>query len=272
MTKTFIPILLSCLLLLAGNVYAQQPAYTYYTLHEGLPSNEIYNCAEDNKGFLWIATQNGISKFDGKNFKNYSSSQGLPDNDILNVLVDSAGVVWVLPFQRTPSYYDEKKDRFINSKTDKELEKISFANVNVCNALTGGGIAFCTSKGNVFIYKNKKTIEYKFLNPTKNYTLRVIALANESLLFVEGDSLRVVKNNKVISREYLNKRVSKSAFINNNLYLADSNKLFKIAIGSNGKMQQRLEINLPFVIRTLNFKGNKEEFKINNKRNNCNRI
>jgi len=253
MTKTFIPILLSCLYLFAGNVYAQQPAYTYYTLHEGLPSNDIYNCVEDKKGFLWLATENGLSKFDGKNFKNYSTAQGLPDNDILNVLTDSAGTVWVLPFQRTPAYYDEKTDKFINSQTDKELNKILFANVNTCNALHGGGIAFCNSKGNVYIYKNKKTTQYKFSNKFKFYTTRVIALPQQKYLFVSGDSLRLIQNNKIISRQLMGRKVTKSAYTNNCLYLADSTKLIKIKILPNGSMAEKNEIVLPFVISTMNF-------------------
>ena len=255
MTKTFIPILLCCLVLLACNVYAQQPAYTYYTLHEGLPSNDIYNCVEDKKGFLWLATENGLSKFDGKNFKNYSTAQGLPDNDILNVLTDSAGTVWVLPFQRTPAYYDEKTDRFINSQTDKELSKILFANVNMCNALQGGGIAFCNNKGEVFIYKNKKTTQYKFAHNLKFYTTRVIALPNQKYLFIAGDSCRLIQNDKIISREFMGRKVSKSAFANNNLYFADSTKLVKIKILPNGSMGDKIEIDLPFVISTLNFTG-----------------
>lgn len=255
MIKTFNPILLSCLLLFVGNVFAQQPAYTYYTLHEGLPSNDIYNCVEDKKGFLWLATENGLSKFDGKNFKNYTTAQGLPDNDILNVLTDSLGTVWVLPFQRTPAYYDEKTDRFINSQTDKELNKILFGNVNMCNALQGGGIAFCNNKGEVYIYKNKKTTQYKLARNTKFYTTRIIALAQQKYLFIAGDSLRLIENNKVIGMQFMGRRVAKSAYTNNCLYLADSAKLVKIVIQPNGNMGKQIEVALPFVISTLNFTG-----------------
>ena len=255
MTKTIIPILICCGLMFSCNIYGQQPAYTYYTLHEGLPSNDIYNCVEDKKGFLWLATENGLSKFDGKNFKNYSTAQGLPDNDILNVLTDSAGTVWVLPFQRTPAYYDDKTDRFINSHTDKELKKILFSNVNTANALQGGGIAFCNSKGEVYIYKNKKTTEYKFSHNLKYSTTRVIALPGEKYLFVSGDSLRVIENDQIKSRQLLNRNIAKSAYVNNNLYLADSITLVKIKILPNGSMGEKKIIILPFVISTMNFTG-----------------
>ena len=156
MTKTNLQILLFCMLMYASELYAQQPAYTYYTLRNGLPSNDIYNCVEDKKGFLWIATENGVSRFDGKNFKNYYSAQGLPDNDVLSVQLDSAGRLWVMPFQKTPAYYDEKNDRFINSSTDAEIGKIVFGNLNYGNALASGGMSFCNNTGQFFIYKNKK--------------------------------------------------------------------------------------------------------------------
>lgn len=53
-----------------------------YTIADGLPSNNIYSILEDNLGFYWISTENGISKFDPylKTFSNYDISDGLPVN------------------------------------------------------------------------------------------------------------------------------------------------------------------------------------------------
>jgi ligand-binding sensor domain-containing protein len=57
----FIP---PCLLifLIHINCSAQQANYSSFTVNDGLPSNYIYGCVEDNKGFLWIATDAGIAK------------------------------------------------------------------------------------------------------------------------------------------------------------------------------------------------------------------
>lgn len=54
-----------------------------YTESDGLPNNVVKSIEEDTEGFLWIATNNGISKFNPKNetFKNYDYDDGLQSNE-----------------------------------------------------------------------------------------------------------------------------------------------------------------------------------------------
>jgi ligand-binding sensor domain-containing protein/anti-sigma regulatory factor (Ser/Thr protein kinase) len=256
MTKTISSIFIWCMLLCTIAANAQQPAYTYYSIRDGLSSNDTYNCIEDKKGFLWIATENGVSRFDGKTFKNYSTAQGLPDNDILNVQMDNSGTIWVLPFQRTPAYYDEKKDKFINSREDAELNKIVLGNVNNANALTTGGMAFCNNDGSFYIYKNKVCNVFKISN-TISYTAtcRVIAAEGNKYLSVSNDSLRIFQNGKIIKRILLDRKIKRTAFVNNHLYIADSTSLHKINILANGGIENVKSISLPFNIMGLNFTG-----------------
>ncbi len=46
--------------------------YEHYSQDNGLPSTYISDIKEDKYGFLWIATANGVSRFDGNYFTNYS--------------------------------------------------------------------------------------------------------------------------------------------------------------------------------------------------------
>lgn len=57
----------------------------HYTTADGLPSNYIYLATQDEDGYLWIATDNGLSRFDGRNFKNYYAKDGLKGNMITAV-------------------------------------------------------------------------------------------------------------------------------------------------------------------------------------------
>lgn len=56
--------------------------FTHYTIKNGLPNNFINGILTDDKGFLWISTNNGISKFDPQNhtFHNYDIRDGLASN------------------------------------------------------------------------------------------------------------------------------------------------------------------------------------------------
>jgi ligand-binding sensor domain-containing protein/cbb3-type cytochrome oxidase subunit 3 len=253
MIKTIYYTIITCLFLCAHNVYAQQPAYTYYSIRDGLASNDTYNCVEDKKGFLWIATENGVSRFDGKNFKNYTTAQGLPDNDVLVIEMDSAGAIWVLPFQRTPAYYDEKTDKFINSKTDKALGEIKFGNVNNSSVLQNGGVAFWNNAG-AFVYKNKEVLKLPQQRRI-GYNNAVISFGNENYVTVSSDSLRLYKKDVLINKTLFNKLSIYTACKDNSFYYADSMKLCKIIILPDGSIGKKLEVKLPFEIKGMNFTG-----------------
>jgi ligand-binding sensor domain-containing protein len=58
--------------------YAQLPTdikFTTYTRANGLPEENINNVQEDSRGFLWIGSQEGLFRFDGKNFKSWYANK-----------------------------------------------------------------------------------------------------------------------------------------------------------------------------------------------------
>ncbi len=94
-------------LLLTGRLYAQRSIdnYEHYTVKDGLPSQVIYAVLQDRKGFLWISTDAGVSRFDGRNFVNYTTKDGLGDNEVLDIYEDRQGRIWFKPFTGRLSYY-----------------------------------------------------------------------------------------------------------------------------------------------------------------------
>ncbi len=69
------------------------------SVEDGLSSSEINHILQDHHGFMWFATQEGLNRFDGYRFKEFSHNPGDPkslsDNWIWTILEDSAGVIWV---------------------------------------------------------------------------------------------------------------------------------------------------------------------------------
>jgi ligand-binding sensor domain-containing protein len=59
---------------------AQQQLFKNYTMNDGLVSSSICRIFQDSKGFLWIGTWEGLSKYDGNTFTNYTTSNGLSHN------------------------------------------------------------------------------------------------------------------------------------------------------------------------------------------------
>ncbi|QGY47339.1 hypothetical protein GM418_27830 [Maribellus comscasis] len=49
--------------------------YKHYTIHEGLLQMQVMDIFQDSKGYLWCSTKAGLSRFDGKSFKNFSNTE-----------------------------------------------------------------------------------------------------------------------------------------------------------------------------------------------------
>ncbi|GEM_PF-6302250 len=80
--------------LLSLSLWSQ--GYRHFTIEDGLPSNRIYKVLQDSTGFIWIATDNGLVRFDGVRFKVFNSSNGLPVNDIWEMAVDTRNRLWFI--------------------------------------------------------------------------------------------------------------------------------------------------------------------------------
>ena len=61
----------------------------------GLVNNACKYLYEDTRGFIWVCTFSGLSRFDGKQFINYGVKEGLPGTNITQVSEDSSGVIYV---------------------------------------------------------------------------------------------------------------------------------------------------------------------------------
>lgn len=60
-----------------------------YSAPDGLPSSRVNYMMQDSKGFIWIATDKGVSRFDGQHFKNYTSADGLESNECFRIAEDN---------------------------------------------------------------------------------------------------------------------------------------------------------------------------------------
>ncbi len=67
----------------------------FYTVADGLLDNRVADLLLDRHGNLWIATQRGLSCFDGVVFRNFTTEEGLPSNRIRCLFEDSQGHLWL---------------------------------------------------------------------------------------------------------------------------------------------------------------------------------
>jgi signal transduction histidine kinase/ligand-binding sensor domain-containing protein len=104
------------------NAVAQtyQPIH-HFTNQTGLPSNLIYELQQDTLGNLWICTNNGISRWDGKYFRNYNFKDGLPSNDVVALRIDNYGRLWLNCFGHKPTYFENDAFHVIPTDTFNKI-------------------------------------------------------------------------------------------------------------------------------------------------------
>ncbi len=70
-----------------------------YTAKDGLPHDKVNKVAQDSKGFLWLATEGGLSRFDGFSFTNYhkkaDQSGALTSDNLVDIAIDSKDRLWL---------------------------------------------------------------------------------------------------------------------------------------------------------------------------------
>ena len=116
--KTSLLTLLAVLALwVPTNTRAQhlQASLSHYSTENGLPSNTIGALLNDDYGYLWIATWNGVSRFDGYNFYNYrtgimSGVKGL-HNRIDRMTIDQSQNIWLKMYDGRVFVLNRQTDR-----------------------------------------------------------------------------------------------------------------------------------------------------------------
>ena len=65
------------------------------TVADGLPSNAVNGFSEDAYGYLWLASGDGLARYDGRGYRIWRIEDGLRDNMIWAVHADRRGRVWI---------------------------------------------------------------------------------------------------------------------------------------------------------------------------------
>ena len=94
---------------------------------DGLPNNSVRYLYQDSKGFLWLATLNGLSRYDGNSFLTFRPEIGdkvsLADNRIYDLTEDKNGFLWISTTPELFSCYDLQRACFVDYTGTGALEK-----------------------------------------------------------------------------------------------------------------------------------------------------
>ena len=112
------------LILFGGYLSAQplQPSFQHLTSSEGLSDYTIYTMEQDASGFIWIATRNGLDRYDGYEVKTYYNEPGnassLLSNVVFELYSDRSGRLWA-GNDLGVCLYNRKNDNFTRIESDE---------------------------------------------------------------------------------------------------------------------------------------------------------
>ncbi|QNR25205.1 sensor histidine kinase [Croceimicrobium hydrocarbonivorans] len=75
-------------------LHAQSLVFRQLDVENGLPCQETYETLQASDGFLWIATDRGVCRYNGRGFQCFSVEDGLLDNAVLGLYEDRGGNIW----------------------------------------------------------------------------------------------------------------------------------------------------------------------------------
>jgi ligand-binding sensor domain-containing protein/serine phosphatase RsbU (regulator of sigma subunit) len=138
-----------------------KPNFEIYTIINGLSQNNVTCTFQDSKGFLWIGTQAGLNRYDGKYFDVYKNDPedtlSLSDNMIYGISEDINQNIWIAT-ENGLNKYNRETNNFISYFYNKDNEKQSISDNLIYNV-------YCDNDGNIWI---KTPESFDKINPLTN--------------------------------------------------------------------------------------------------------
>lgn len=159
-----------------------QPYYfRHYETEKGLANNTATCIVQDNKGFIWIGTKDGLNRFDGYNFKVYRKQPGsnsLGNNSIWKLLASRNGILWI-GTERGLFSFDPSRETFspIPNTPNLRVKKM---------AEDADGNLWCIIGSSLYHYDVTHKKVKKFSNPNLQ-NCSILALLNNGQLWIGKD-------------------------------------------------------------------------------------
>ena len=158
----------------AQKKFSNEFNFIHYTIDQGLSQASVNDLIIDKSGYLWIATQDGLNRFDGSSFlvfrHNNQEDGGICGNFINSLLLDS-NKLWIGTRSSGVCFYN--------------IEENSYRSFN---KLSGSDIICLQKDKHHIIYASLDNNKIAIIHPTKegDYTTETISVSNENELATTG--------------------------------------------------------------------------------------
>lgn len=156
-----------CIICLSLIIQAQGLRFEKFTTKDGLLSDDVYKIFQDKKGYIWLFTNHGAMKYNGKTFEPTLKNLSFKESFIYSYYENNKGQLWVA--NANANIYEVKNDSAILIKGIDTLSQKLKKSVNEIYQLyadKNSNIYVSTKNGGYKLTKNKKyTISNLWENP-----------------------------------------------------------------------------------------------------------
>src|SRR5262245_49157715 len=121
-SKMFLSLL--CFLCPVFSLYGERLPIKSFSAADGLAHDHINQIYRDSHGYLWIATDEGLSRFDGYEFRNFTTAQALPHPHV-NGIVEVAGKGYWVATDGGLCWFDGKRFTIYRPPGEPESSRIN---------------------------------------------------------------------------------------------------------------------------------------------------
>lgn len=170
---------------------AQTPqlAAISFDASDGLNASETYDLLQDRQGFIWIATDNGVCRFNGYEFESFGPKQGLLHTTVLSMFEDHHGKIWMSTL--SGDFYHYQNDTILPYQHNAVLQQ------QMDTSLSRTDIKFFFVDQEDHLYVAIQKIGVAKISPDGQYTsIPPKETDSNRLLYIHGDQALHIGLNK----------------------------------------------------------------------------
>ncbi len=210
-----------------SHIYQNGYFIKQFTEINGLVNNQCKAIFQDSKGFLWISTFQGLSRFDGRQFINYGLKQGLPGLDISQVCEDSSGFIYVATTKGIARYIGPNPKNDSCFHVYKPTTNLGSA-ISGMQAIDSSTIVFQRiGEGLSLLYKDRLSVLWERVS---KYTRGILKDRDNIIYAYTMDTIRVYDKNLSLLRNiyFPNRGYISFSYDNGIIHACSNNKTYRV--------------------------------------------
>ena len=164
------------ILFMGGVFYLLSPLYAQthdaqfrrLSLEDGLSQNSVYCIFQDSKGFMWLGTEDGLNRYDGRRIKEYQADYENPhsisNNFVISIYEDRKGTLWIGTSSGGLNKFDRESENFTHYLTSPSDPNSLSQNTVTSICEDQSGILWIGTYGGLNAFDRKRGVFTRYLN------------------------------------------------------------------------------------------------------------